>query len=32
VIVNDGALEALDTHVAALDRRYRLLAGDAPGG
>ena len=32
VIVNDGALEALDAHVAALDRRYRLLAGDAPGG
>ncbi|HEY5782315.1 MAG TPA: dephospho-CoA kinase, partial [Lysobacter sp.] len=32
VIVNDGALEALDTHVAALDRRYRLLAVDAPGG
>ena len=32
VIVNDGALEALDAHVAALDRRYRLLAGDAAGG
>ena len=32
VIVNDGALHALDTHVTALDRRYRLLAGDAAGG
>ncbi|MDR7135123.1 dephospho-CoA kinase [Lysobacter niastensis] len=32
VIVNDGALDALDAHVAALDRRYRLLAGDAAGG
>ena len=26
VIVNDGAIEALDAHVAALDRRYRALA------
>lgn len=26
VIVNDGPIEALDTHVAALDRRYRALA------
>ena len=26
VIVNDGTLDALDHHVAALDRRYRLLA------
>lgn len=26
VIVNDGPLEALDRHVAALDRRYRALA------
>lgn len=26
VIVNDGAVEALDVHVAALDRRYRALA------
>jgi dephospho-CoA kinase len=26
VIVNDGSLEALATHVAALDRRYRALA------
>jgi len=26
VIVNTGSLEALDRHVAALDRRYRLLA------
>lgn len=32
VIVNDGALETLDAHVVALDRRYRLLAGDAAGG
>ncbi len=28
VIVNDGPLEALDAHVAALDRRYRRLAAD----
>lgn len=27
VIVNDGPLEALDRHVADLDRRYRALAG-----
>jgi dephospho-CoA kinase len=27
VIVNTGMLEALDQHVVALDRRYRLLAG-----
>ena len=27
VIVNDGTLEELDAHVAALDRRYRALAG-----
>ena len=26
VIVNDGPLDALDRHVAALDRRYRALA------
>ena len=26
VIVNTGSLEALDRHVAALDRRYRMLA------
>ena len=26
VIVNDGALEALEGHVEALDRRYRMLA------
>lgn len=26
VLVNDGPLEALDAHVAALDRRYRALA------
>lgn len=26
VIVNDGPVEALDAHVAALDRRYRSLA------
>jgi dephospho-CoA kinase len=26
VIVNDGAIDALDAHVAALDRRYRSLA------
>ena len=26
VIVNDGAIEALDAHVDALDRRYRALA------
>src|SRR5690554_4866310 len=26
VIVNDGPIEALDGHVAALDRRYRTLA------
>lgn len=26
VIVNTGSLEALDRHVAALDRRYRVLA------
>ncbi|HEY0660880.1 MAG TPA: dephospho-CoA kinase [Lysobacter sp.] len=26
VIVNDGALDVLDRHVAALDRRYRALA------
>ena len=26
VIVNDGPIEALDAHVAALDRRYRALA------
>lgn len=26
IIVNDGPLEALDRHVAALDRRYRALA------
>lgn len=29
VIVNDGALEELAPHVAALDRRYRMLAGNA---
>ena len=28
VIVNDGTLEELDAHVAALDRRYRALGGD----
>ena len=27
VIANDGALDALDAQVAALDRRYRALAG-----
>lgn len=27
VIVNDGALEALEAHVADFDARYRLLAG-----
>lgn len=27
VIVNDGDVGALDTHVAALDARYRVLAG-----
>ncbi|GAB3334767.1 dephospho-CoA kinase [Marilutibacter aestuarii] len=27
VIVNDGELQALPTHIAALDRRYRQLAG-----
>ncbi|TWT17526.1 dephospho-CoA kinase [Luteimonas marina] len=27
VIVNDGPLEALEAHVAALDARYRALAG-----
>jgi len=33
VIVNDGPLEALGTHVEALDRRYRALAAaDAPSG
>ena len=32
VIVNDGALDTLDAHVAALDRRYRLLAGEATRG
>lgn len=32
VIVNDGPLEALDRSVAALDRRYRALAGDAVEG
>jgi len=26
VIVNNGSLEALATHVEALDRRYRALA------
>ena len=26
VVVNDGTLDALDIHVAALDRRYRALA------
>lgn len=31
VIVNDGALETLDAHVVALDRRYSLLAGGAAG-
>ena len=32
VVVNDGTLEALDAHVAALDRRYRAQAalGTAP--
>ncbi|NZA28361.1 dephospho-CoA kinase [Luteimonas sp. SJ-92] len=29
VIFNDGPLEALDAHVAALDRRYRALAAAA---
>ncbi len=29
VIVNDGPLERLDAHVAALDARYRSLAGAA---
>ena len=29
VIVNDGPLEALEGHVAALDGRYRALAGGA---
>ena len=27
VIINDGALDALDAHVAALDARYRSLTG-----
>lgn len=27
IIVNDGPLDRLDAHVAALDRRYRALAG-----
>jgi len=27
VIINDGALDVLDEHVAALDARYRSLAG-----
>ena len=27
VIANDGPLDALDAQVAALDRRYRALAG-----
>ena len=27
VVVNDGTLEELDAHVAALDRRYRMLTG-----
>lgn len=27
IIINDGPIEALDRHVAALDRRYRGLAG-----
>ena len=27
VVVNDGALDVLDEHVAALDARYRSLAG-----
>ena len=30
VLVNDGALEALDAQVAALDRLYRTLAANAP--
>lgn len=30
VIVNDGPIEALEAHVAALDRRYRTLAGSGP--
>lgn len=30
VLVNDGALDALDVHVQALDRLYRRLAGEAP--
>ena len=30
VIVNDGSLEALATHVEALDRRYRTLAATRP--
>ena len=29
IIVNDGPIEALDDHVAALDRRYRALADAA---
>lgn len=28
VIVNGGAIDAIDEHVAALDRRYRLLAAE----
>ncbi|WP_078758912.1 dephospho-CoA kinase [Novilysobacter spongiicola] len=31
VLVNDGPLEALDAHVAALDRRWRVLAEMAVG-
>ena len=31
VIVNDGPIEALPAHVAALDARYRLLAAEAAG-
>lgn len=29
VIINDGALEELGPHVEALDRRYRVMAGNA---
>ncbi len=31
VIVNDGPLQRLEAHVAALDVRYRVLAGNAAG-
>jgi dephospho-CoA kinase len=32
VLVNDGPLDALDAHVAALDARYRALAAAAANG